>query len=107
MTQDNIPRLTQSTAQRSASQSALPPGGVDDNQRSISPPVGGPPQDLPKFQMPYLTLKSVQTCCNYSPDGDCRVWFKKIDPFMPNGRPIVLPPLVTSDGLFSWMILST
>ena len=59
--------------------------------------VGGPPQDLPKFQMPCLTPKSVQTCCNYSPDGDCKVWFKKFDPFMPNGRPIVLPPVVTSD----------
>ena len=63
----------------------------------LPPKVGGPPQDLPKFQMPCLTPKSVQTCCNYSPDGDCKVWFKKFDPFMPNGRPIVLPPVVTSD----------
>ena len=39
MSQDNNPRLTRSTAQRSASQSSLPSGGVDDNERSLSPPT--------------------------------------------------------------------
>ena len=59
--------------------------------------VGGPAQDLPKFQTPCLTPKSVQTCSIYSPDGDCKVSLKKIDLFMTNGCPIVSPPEVTSD----------
>jgi hypothetical protein len=53
--------------------------------------VGGPAQDLPKFQMPCLTPKSVQTCSIHSPDGDCKVSLKKIDPFMTNGCRIVAP----------------
>ncbi len=68
-------------------------------------PVGGCPQDLPKFQMPCLTLKSVLACWIHSPDSDCKVSLKKNDPFMPNGRPIVVPPVVTSDWLMteSWL----
>ncbi len=60
-------------------------------------PVGGPAQDLPNFQMPCLTPKSVQTCSIYSPDGDRKVLLKKIDLFLINGCPIVAPPEVTSD----------
>jgi hypothetical protein len=52
---------------------------------------------LPKFQMPCLTPKSVQTCSIHSPDGDRKVLLKKIDPFMTNGCHIVAPPDVTSD----------
>ena len=59
--------------------------------------VGGPAQDLPKFQMPCLTPKSDQTCSIHSPDGDCKVLLKKIDPFMTNGCHIVAPAEVTSD----------
>jgi hypothetical protein len=71
---------------------------------SIFPSVGGGPQDSPKFQTPCLTLKSVLTCWIYSPDGDCKVSLKKNDPFMPNGRPIVVHPVVTNDWLMteSW-----
>jgi len=56
-----------------------------------------PAQDLPKFQKPCLTPKNVQTCSIHSPDGDCKVSLKKIDPFMTNGCGIVAPPEVTSD----------
>ena len=59
--------------------------------------VGGPAQDFPKFQMPCLTPKSVQTCSIYSPDGDHKVSLKKIDIFMTNGCPIVTLLEVTSD----------
>ncbi len=40
--------------------------------------LGGPAQDLPKFQIPSLTPKSVQTCSIHSPDGDSKVSLKKI-----------------------------
>ena len=56
-----------------------------------------PAQDMPKFQMPYLTPKSVQTCSIHSPDGDRKVSLKKIDTFMTNGCHIVAPPDVTND----------
>jgi len=59
--------------------------------------LGAPAQDLPKFQMPCLTPKSVQTCSIHSPDGDRKVSLKKIDPFMINGCHIVASPDVTSD----------
>jgi hypothetical protein len=59
--------------------------------------VGGPAQNLPKFPIPCLTPKSVQTCSIYSPDGDFKVLMKKNDPFMTNGCPIVAPAEVTSD----------
>ncbi len=50
--------------------------------------IGGPPQDLPKFQTSCLTPKSVQTCWNYSPDGEWKVWFKKrLTPSCPMGVP--------------------
>ena len=62
-----------------------------------NPGLGAPGQDLPKFQMPCLTPKSVQTCSIHSPDGDRKVSLKKIDPFMTNGCHIVAPPDVTSD----------
>ncbi len=67
--------------------------------------VGGPAQDLPKFQMPCLTPKSVQTCLIYSSDGDHKVSLKKFDPFMTNGCPWVSLPAVTSDWLmtYSWL----
>jgi hypothetical protein len=42
--------------------------------------VGGPAQNLPKFQIPSLTPKSVQTCSIYSPDGDSKVLMKKMTP---------------------------
>ena len=64
---------------------------------SITLLVGAPAQDLPKFQMPCLTPKSVQTCSIHSPDGDRKVSLKKNDPFMTNGCHIVAPPDVTSD----------
>jgi hypothetical protein len=41
---------------------------------------GGPAQNLPKFQIPCLTPKSVQTCSIYSPDGDSKVSMKKMTP---------------------------
>jgi hypothetical protein len=63
----------------------------------VSANLGAPAQDLPKFQMPCLTPKSVQTCSIHSPDGDRKVSLKKIDPFMTNGCHIVAPPDVTSD----------
>ena len=65
----------------------------------------GPAQDFPKFQMPCLTPKSVQTCSIYSPDGDRKVSLKKIDIFMTNGCPIVTLLEVTSDWLMtdSWL----
>lgn len=49
MSQDHIPRLTRSTAQRSTSQPALPPGGGDANQRSLSPAASrrGDPRSTP------------------------------------------------------------
>ncbi len=47
--------------------------------------VGGPAQDLPKFQIPSLTQKSVQTCSIHSLDGDSKVSLKKNDLFMTNG----------------------
>jgi hypothetical protein len=47
--------------------------------------------------LPCLTPKSVQTCSIHSPDGDCKVSLKKIDPFMTNGCRIVAPAEVTSD----------
>jgi hypothetical protein len=57
-----------------------------------------PAQNLPKFQMPCLTPKSVQTCSIQSHDGDRKVLSEKIDPFMTNGcHNIVAPPDVTSD----------
>ena len=56
----------------------------------------GPAQDLPKFQIPCLTTKSVHTCSIHSPDGD-RSFVQKIDLFMTNGCPVVGPPEVTSD----------
>jgi hypothetical protein len=59
--------------------------------------LGAPAQDLPKFQIPCMTPKSVQTCSIYSPDGDSKVSLKKNDPFMTNGCPIVAPAEVTSD----------
>ena len=67
--------------------------------------LGAPAQDLPKFQMPFLTLEAFQTCSIHSPDGNRKVLLKKIDPFMTNGCPIVAPPDVTSDWLMtdSWL----
>ena len=62
--------------------------------------VGAPAQDLPKFQMPCLTPKSVPTYSIHSPDGERKVSLKKIDPFMTNGCHIVAPPDVTS---FYWL----
>jgi hypothetical protein len=59
--------------------------------------LGGPTQDLPKFQIPSLTPKSVQTCSIHSPDSDSKVSFKKNDLFMTNWCPLVAPPEVTSD----------
>ncbi len=58
--------------------------------------LGGPAQNLPKFQIPCLIPKSVQTCSIYSADGDSKVSIKN-DPFMTNGCPIVAPAEVTSD----------
>jgi hypothetical protein len=40
--------------------------------------LGGPAQDFPKFQIPSLTPKSVQTCSIHSPDGDSKVSLKKM-----------------------------
>jgi hypothetical protein len=67
------------------------------NDNPILAPVGGPAQDLPKFQIPCMIPKSVQTCSIYSPDGDSKVSLKKNDPFMTNGCRIVAPAEVTSD----------
>ena len=53
MSQDNLPRFTRSSAQRSASRSSLPPGGVDDTQRSLSPPAllrRGEPRSTPSHR---------------------------------------------------------
>ncbi len=78
--------------------SSLPPGLLL---------LGGPAQDLPKFQIPSLTPKSVQTCSIHSPDGDSKVSLKN-DLFMTNGCPLVAPPEVTSDWLMtdSWLAVS-
>ncbi len=47
--------------------------------------LGGSAQNLPKFQIPYLTPKNVQTCWIHSPDGDPKVWLKKMTPSCPTG----------------------
>jgi hypothetical protein len=59
--------------------------------------LGGPAQDLPKFQITCLTPKSVQTCSIYSPHGEYKVSLKKNYPFITNECPIVAPAEVTSD----------
>jgi hypothetical protein len=75
----------------------ITPSSTSTTITSTGDPIGAPDQDLPKFQMPCLTPKSVQTCSIHSPDGDRKVSLKKIDPFMINGCHIIASPDVTSD----------